>query len=337
VSRFCGTCGTPAQPDDRFCPGCGKPIAAGSPQTLGSPPRPTGPPPLPAAPPPPPVFATPPPHPPIAAPPPPPPVKPEMQWHYIVGGRTQGPVPESALRGILQTLPPGSQVWNPALTGWKTAEEAGLTPPPAPVRPSAYASGVPSSAPPPGGFPPPSAPPAGVTPRQAFGQSASMAAPAFGPAGTVSAPIPGSPAPPNLHWVVLLILTWFTAGLAGLIWWFRQALFVKKIDPSSKAVLLLSAVVIAMIVQVVVVLGAMSGSRAAIATASGVAMLLNLVVIVAGVATVFSMRSSIVRYYNTVEPIGLSLSGVMTFFFSILYFQYHFSRIVQWKNTGRLQ
>jgi hypothetical protein len=48
------------------------------------------------------------------------------------------------------------------------------------------------------------------------------------------------------------------------------------------------------------------------------------------------MRSSLVQYYNTVEPISLKLSGVMTFFFNIYYFQHHFSRIAEWKRTGRL-
>ena len=50
----------------------------------------------------------------------------------------------------------------------------------------------------------------------------------------------------------------------------------------------------------------------------------------------FNMRASLVNYYNSVEPIGLRLSGVMTFFFNILYFQYHFSRIATWKQTGQL-
>ena len=36
------------------------------------------------------------------------------------------------------------------------------------------------------------------------------------------------------------------------------------------------------------------------------------------------------------EPINLRLSGVMTFFFNILYFQYHFTRIAEWKRTGML-
>jgi hypothetical protein len=48
------------------------------------------------------------------------------------------------------------------------------------------------------------------------------------------------------------------------------------------------------------------------------------------------MRQSLVTYYNMTEPIGLRLSGVMTFFFSTLYFQHHFSRIGDWKRTGIL-
>ncbi len=45
----------------------------------------------------------------------------------------------------------------------------------------------------------------------------------------------------------------------------------------------------------------------------------------------FNMRSSIEDHFNSAEPIGLSLNGVMTFFFSIYYFQYHFTRINEMK------
>lgn len=140
-----------------------------------------------------------------------------------------------------------------------------------------------------------------------------------------------------MHWLVLLIFTWVTGGLAGLVWAFRQASFVKKLDPSSKAVLLLAITTLGMVAQVVMYIGAMQSlSASSIATASMVILLINVVIIVCGLMAVFGMRSSIVRYYNTTEPIGLKLSGVMTFFFSILYFQYHFSRIAEWKKTGRL-
>jgi len=140
-----------------------------------------------------------------------------------------------------------------------------------------------------------------------------------------------------MHWAVVLILSWITVGLAGLIWTFKQASFVKKIDPSSKAVALLVLTLLGVFAQIALAFMAMGFRSASAATAiAGIVIILNLVIIVAGLAAIFSMRSSIQRYYNTVEPIGLRLSGVMTFFFAVLYFQYHFSRIAEWKKTGRL-
>src|SRR5262249_41010169 len=64
--------------------------------------------------------------------------------------------------------------------------------------------------------------------------------------------------------------------------------------------------------------------------------LFSLIGIVLLLVGLFQMKSDLEGYYNTVEPINLRLSGVMTFFFGILYFQHHFSRIAQWKKTGVL-
>jgi len=50
----------------------------------------------------------------------------------------------------------------------------------------------------------------------------------------------------------------------------------------------------------------------------------------------FQMRSDLEEYYNAMEPINLQLSGVMTFFFAVFYFQHHLSRIANWKKTGIL-
>jgi hypothetical protein len=47
------------------------------------------------------------------------------------------------------------------------------------------------------------------------------------------------------------------------------------------------------------------------------------------------MRRSMEEHYNGPEPIGLSLSGVMTFFFGVYYFQYHFTRINEMKRLAR--
>jgi hypothetical protein len=141
--------------------------------------------------------------------------------------------------------------------------------------------------------------------------------------------------PPTMHWAVVLILSWVTCGLGGLVWSFKEALFVKKIDPSSKSVAMLMIASLAMVVQVIFYFIAMrSMSMDALQSASAITLLLNLVVIVTGLIAIFGMRSSLVRYYNSVENIGLKLSGAMTFFFSVLYFQYHFSRIAAMKQKG---
>ncbi len=65
--------------------------------------------------------------------------------------------------------------------------------------------------------------------------------------------------------------------------------------------------------------------------------LFSLAAIALVVVGLFQMKSDLENYYNTEEPIHLGLSGVMTFFFGIFYFQHHLSRIAQWKKTGVLQ
>lgn len=349
MSRYCGLCGGQVLPEDSFCPNCGARMSPNVPQAISAPepPRPAVPLPAPV-----PLFAprT------VAAPPPsaPPPQAPEKMWHFILNGTTTGPVPETKLRETLQGMPGDTMVWNPSLPEWKSAEEAGLkpspvmsppvfnTPPASPAAPPPFAPvnrnfAPPLSSPPPAApqfpsaFPAPSMPPPGLpstapivgSPRPPY-----LTAPA--------APQPNSPMPPNQHWLVVLILSGVTFGLGGLVWMFREAFFVKKIDPTSKAIMLIFVTLIAMALQVVITLGAASGSMMAPAVVSMVIMLLNIVIIIAGLVAVFSMRKSILTYYTTVEPIGLKLSGVMTFFFSILYFQYHFSRIIAWKKTGSL-
>jgi hypothetical protein len=48
------------------------------------------------------------------------------------------------------------------------------------------------------------------------------------------------------------------------------------------------------------------------------------------------VKSSLEAHFNSAEPINLRLSGVMTFFFNVIYFQYHFTRINNWRRTGVL-
>ena len=58
--------------------------------------------------------------------------------------------------------------------------------------------------------------------------------------------------------------------------------------------------------------------------------------LIAYLVGIFKIREAMEEYYNSRENIALTLSGVMTFFFSTIYFQYHINRIHRWKNTGIL-
>jgi hypothetical protein len=159
----------------------------------------------------------------------------------------------------------------------------------------------------------------------------------YGGLGVMPAPFANSPVPPDLHWALVILISALTFGLFGLIWAFKQAAFVKKIDPASKAVTLLVLTLLGAIVQGALVYAAMGASMNTMAEISMVELVLNLVLLVMGLVMVFGMRKSLVTYYNSVEPIGLRLSGIMTFFFTLLYFQHHFSRIAHWKKTGILR
>jgi hypothetical protein len=145
--------------------------------------------------------------------------------------------------------------------------------------------------------------------------------------------------PPSMHWALVLVLSMIT-GIFGLIWFFVQAGYVKKIDPASRARKFLVLGLLAYLVLIVGMIGitaaaAMGVGSAGMAAAGGfVAFILWVAGMVFMLSAVFGMRRSLVDYFNSVEPIGLRLSGVMTFFFNILYFQYHLSRIAEWKRTS---
>ncbi len=219
----------------------------------------------------------------------------------------------------------------PAGTRFCGACGAALAAPPAQPAPPVYAANPPfaAAAPPPVRQPFPPAP-------QPFSPPPYAAAPQWGAAAAPAPARVAGPMPPDMHWALVLVLAWFTGGLAGLIWAFKQAAFVKKLDRSSKAMAWLAVSLVFLFGQVALFLMAFaSRSAAAIALVSVLMMAVNLVVFALWLVTIFGMRASLVRHYTTVEPLGLQLSGVMTFFFSILYFQYHLSRIARLKKGVR--
>jgi hypothetical protein len=146
------------------------------------------------------------------------------------------------------------------------------------------------------------------------------AAPAPTQASLAAAAAAQYPAPPSLHWGVVVLLGVLTCGLFGWVWALVEGNWMRKVQPTSKALILWSIAVLLFLVDVV--LAAAPGQEA-----KALAVVTRLAGAILWIAASFSMKNSLEEHYNAAEPIGLDLNGVMTFFFNIYYFQYHFTQI----------
>ena len=139
--------------------------------------------------------------------------------------------------------------------------------------------------------------------------------------------------PPNLHWGWLLLLNVITRSFFNMIWAFVQANWARKLSGKNTALVLVAMYPAGIISGAVM---AVLGSSSEQGSLSGLGGVLILAGVVCLIVSVFKTKAAMEEYYNTVENIGLSLSGAMTFFFSVIYIQYHINRIARWKKTGEL-
>ncbi|QEE27313.1 DUF4339 domain-containing protein [Terriglobus albidus] len=151
-------------------------------------------------------------------------------------------------------------------------------------------------------------------------------------AAAPSAPAIEYPNPPNLHWGLVLLFTILTWGMFMSVWGVVLSFWLKKVAPSSRALYFYIAELGCL--ALVFALGMAS------VVAHGATTLIPIVQLASFVLTLiarYSFRSSMEEHYNNVEGIPLTLSGVMTFFFSTIYFQYHVNDIVRRKRVEQLQ
>jgi hypothetical protein len=146
--------------------------------------------------------------------------------------------------------------------------------------------------------------------------------------------------PPDMEWWLVAIIS-FVCGFFTLFWLFKEISFVKRIDPQTKAPKFYGMGVAGIIGgYLLVILGTVLGA----AMESGLVMIfsmLGMAVVLGGYVCIilgaFKMRESIHNYYTTVEPMGINLmdttGAVLTFFFSIFFFQYHFAAIAKQKKA----
>lgn len=134
--------------------------------------------------------------------------------------------------------------------------------------------------------------------------------------------------PPNLHWSLVLILGIVTRQLFNLVWALIQANWARKLCGDNKPMVLVAMYPAGIIAgMLTTVFYPRSAPLGGILTIGGA------IVYLVGI---FSIKAAMEEYYTTTENIGLQLSGVMTFFFSTVYIQYHINSIARWKRTGVL-
>jgi hypothetical protein len=151
--------------------------------------------------------------------------------------------------------------------------------------------------------------------------------------GALAGPTQAGFVPPDFHWALVLLIGILSCGLFWWAWWIVEAAFLRKIKPDSKALLLVVLACAGFYAGSIInsFLRAMDPRQLEYGTP------LSLIGLVLFFFAEFQMKNDLEEYYTTVEPINLQLSGVMTFFFAVWYFQHHLSRIAQWKKTGVLQ
>lgn len=163
---------------------------------------------------------------------------------------------------------------------------------------------------------------------------------AAGPVGDVQQPVSARaslyPDPPNLGWGLVLLFDVLTFGLFQFVWNIVIALWMKRVQPNSQAL-----IYYAVGYGLLLVYGGFSFRfflgplhHSAITPHFGLG-LLSLSAWVLRLIARFSMKSSLEEHYNTVEPIDFYMNGVLLFFFGGIYIQSQLNRINQIKQGIR--
>ena len=185
--------------------------------------------------------------------------------------------------------------------------------------------------------------PAWISVSQVLGIATPPAGPLH-PHAQPSAPLnfAAYPDAPNLSWGLVLLFSFFTCTLFMWVWNLVLAAWMKRVRPSSNAIFYYIAATVMLCCQGV------AGTHSHLVlyqpgahwwvsyyTGHPLRNFISLAVWIARLIARFTMRSDLEQHFNGPEPVGLSLSGVMTFFFGGIYFQYHLNRINELKRMAR--
>ena len=159
---------------------------------------------------------------------------------------------------------------------------------------------------------------------------------AYQPGTLAASPYPDAP---NLHWALVLLFAFLTCSLFMFIWNLVIAAWLKRVQPNATSLFFYIGAALLFLVQMIIGVPYSLHHAASpgihMHTGNALSSLFGVAVWIVRLIARFSQRASLEEHFNGPEPIGLRLSGVMTFFFGGLYFQYHLNRINQVKLATR--
>ncbi len=177
-----------------------------------------------------------------------------------------------------------------------------------------------------------------VSPPSAGFTSPGYADPVYAPAGGAVVAPSAFPDAPNLHWGLVLLFGLLTGTLFMFIWNLIVAAWLKRVQPNATSLFyyigfgVLSLIQLAVTVPYTLHAVMAPGVHMAYNPVGGI---VGLIAWVVKLIARFGQRASLEEHFNNAEPVGLRLSGAMTFFFGGLYFQYHLNRINAMKQAAR--
>jgi hypothetical protein len=245
-----------------------------------------------------------------------------MNYHITRGDQSYGPYTLADLQRYVASghVLPSDLARSEEMTEWVPVSQilnpAGL--PPAFEPPPAFGGGAPPASPYQSGY------------AQTPGYPSQ--APGYAPGALPSA----FEDPPNLNWGLVLLFDFLTCGVFQLVWNFILSAWMKRVQPASQAIIYYAVGYGLQLINtgfsIPIFLAAMHHTN--LSHHYG----LNLLSFVAWVIRIFArfnMKSSLEEHFNTVEPLGLRLNGVMVFFFGGLYLQSQMNRINEIKQAMR--
>ncbi|MFC6645639.1 DUF4339 domain-containing protein [Granulicella cerasi] len=144
------------------------------------------------------------------------------------------------------------------------------------------------------------------------------------------------PDPPDLPWWVVLLGSMFTLGLFTVVWGIVQSGWLRRIDRTSISIYLYLANAVIFCLRLPSIFHSVHHNVYGTGIDADPHRFLQVIAFVLFLLTRFMFRSELLKHFNEAEPIGLRLGGVMTFFFGVTYFQYHFNRINELKRALRV-